>query len=57
MLLEWVGDMDGENTGRLGLWQVCQKDEMSENCEGQLDNVLSLPSLPFQVSEMIIFKI
>lgn len=47
---EWIGDVDGDNAGRLGLWQVCQKDELSDNCHGQLEDVLSMPSLPFQVS-------
>lgn len=46
---EWVGDLDSENAGRLGLWQVCQKMEMSDNCQRQLTDVLTIPSMPFQV--------
>lgn len=46
---EWIGDVDGDNSGRIGLWQVCQKDEISDNCHGQLEEVLAMPSLPFQV--------
>ncbi|GAB0096290.1 Lipoma HMGIC fusion partner-like protein [Sergentomyia squamirostris] len=51
---EWVGDQDGDNSGRLGLWQVCQKDEISENCQGQLDDVMSLSSLAFQVATIFV---
>lgn len=46
---EWVGDLDSENAGRLGLWQVCQRDETSDNCQKQLADFLSIPSIPFQV--------
>lgn len=46
---EWVGDLDSENAGRLGLWQVCQRDETSDNCQKQLSDFLSIPSIPFQV--------
>lgn len=46
---EWVGDLDSENAGRLGLWQVCQRDETSDNCQKQLTDFLSIPSIPFQV--------
>lgn len=44
-----MGDLDSENAGRLGLWQVCQKMEMSDNCQRQLVDVLAIPSMPFQV--------
>ncbi|XP_031618320.1 LHFPL tetraspan subfamily member 3 protein [Contarinia nasturtii] len=47
---EWVGDLDSENAGRLGLWQVCQRDETSDNCQKQLADFLSIPSIPFQVA-------
>lgn len=49
-LSEWVGDLDSENAGRLGLWQVCQRDEMIDNCQKELIDFLSIPSIPFQVS-------
>lgn len=48
---EWVGDLDSENAGRLGLWQICLSDEMSDNCQKHLVDFLSIPSIPFQVSE------
>uniref|UniRef100_A0A1L8D9H4 Uncharacterized protein n=2 Tax=Nyssomyia neivai TaxID=330878 RepID=A0A1L8D9H4_9DIPT len=51
---EWVGDLDGDNSGRLGLWQVCLKDEVTENCQGHLDDVMSLPSLAFQVATIFV---
>lgn len=46
---EWVGDMDSDSAGRLGLWQVCQKDETSDTCQKQFSDMLSVPSVPFQV--------
>lgn len=46
---EWVGDMDSENAGRLGLWQICQRDETSDTCHRQLTDFLSLSSVPFKV--------
>ncbi|XP_055688454.1 LHFPL tetraspan subfamily member 3 protein isoform X2 [Lutzomyia longipalpis] len=51
---EWVGDLDGDNSGRLGLWQVCTKDDVTENCQGHLDDVMSLPSLAFQVATIFV---
>lgn len=47
---EWVGDLDSENAGRLGLWQVCLKDETSDNCQKQLTDLMSITSVPFQVN-------
>jgi len=47
---EWVGDLDSENAGRLGLWQICLSDEMSDNCQKHLVDFLSIPSIPFQVA-------
>lgn len=49
IFLEWVGDMDSDSAGRLGLWQVCQKDDTSDNCQKQFSDMLSVPSVPFQV--------
>lgn len=47
---EWVGDLDSETGGRLGLWQICQKDELADVCSGKLADIMSMPSIPFQVS-------
>lgn len=52
---EWVGDMDSENAGRLGLWRICQRDETSDNCQRQLTDFLSLSSVPFKVIIHIFF--
>lgn len=48
--IEWVGDLDSDNAGRLGLWQICQRDELSDNCQKHLSEFMSIPSIPFQVS-------
>lgn len=47
---EWVGDPDTDNAGRLGLWQVCQKDDVIDNCQRRWEDILTVPSLPFQVA-------
>jgi LHFPL tetraspan subfamily member protein len=51
---EWVGDLDADVGGRLGLWQICQKDELTDTCTGKLEDLMSMPSVAFQVS--FIFK-
>ena len=44
---EWIGDPDADNTRRLGLWQVCLKDDAV--CQRRWEDILAVPSLPFQV--------
>jgi hypothetical protein len=51
---EWVGDLDADVGGRLGLWQICQKDELTDTCTGKLEDLMSMPSVAFQVS--FVFK-
>lgn len=52
--IEWVGDLDSDNGGRLGLWQVCQKEDMSgDSCSKQLVDLMSISSTPFQVGSEI----
>lgn len=46
---EWIGDVDSENAGRFGLFQACQKDELTEICHGKLWNILSMESIAHQV--------
>lgn len=48
--LEWVGDLDSDSGGRLGLWKVCEKSELNDSCIGRLEDILQLPSMPFQVA-------
>jgi len=47
---EWVGDLESETGGRIGLWKVCERNEMSDNCVGKLEDMLELPSMSFQVA-------
>lgn len=49
MFVEWVGEEDTETGGRLGLWQICQKDEMSDSCSGKLQDLFQLPTFSFKV--------
>lgn len=53
---EWVGDLDSETGGRLGLWQICQKDELADVCSGKLADIMSMPSIPFQVSTKLLVE-
>lgn len=47
--VEWVGEEDTETGGRLGLWQICQKDEMTDSCSGKLEDLFQLPTFSFKV--------
>lgn len=48
-MLEWVGDADSESAGRLGLWQICHKDDIFDNCRRRWEAVFSVPTFSFQV--------
>lgn len=50
VISEWVGDLESETGGRIGLWKVCERNEMSDNCVGKLEDMLELPSMSFQVT-------
>ncbi|XP_058066567.1 LHFPL tetraspan subfamily member 3 protein isoform X2 [Anopheles bellator] len=47
---EWVGDSDSDAGGRLGLWQICQKDDLNDSCSGKLEELLEMQSIAFQVA-------
>uniref|UniRef100_A0AAG5D345 Protein with signal anchor n=1 Tax=Anopheles atroparvus TaxID=41427 RepID=A0AAG5D345_ANOAO len=47
---EWVGDADSDIGGRLGLWQICQKDDLNDSCSGKLEDLLEMQSIAFQVA-------
>lgn len=49
---EWVGDLESETGGRIGLWKVCERNEMSDNCAGKLEEMMDMPSMSFQVRQM-----
>ncbi|KFB48314.1 AGAP005724-PA-like protein [Anopheles sinensis] len=36
--------------GRLGLWQICQKDDLNDSCSGKLEELLEMQSIAFQVA-------
>lgn len=40
---------DSENGGRLGLWKICEKNELGDSCNGKLEEIMEISSLPFQV--------
>lgn len=50
LLAEWIGDLESETGGRIGLWKVCERNEMSDNCIGRLEDVMDIPSMSFQVN-------
>jgi len=33
---EWIGNVNGENPGKFGLWTVCHAEETGEICRGRL---------------------
>lgn len=47
---EWVGESESETGGRIGLWRVCEKNELSDNCVGKLEEIMDMPSMSSQVS-------
>lgn len=47
---EWVGDLESETGGRIGLWKVCERNEMSDNCAGKLEDMMDMQSMSFQVN-------
>lgn len=47
---EWVGDLESETGGRIGLWKVCERNEMSDHCVGRLEDMMDMPSMSFQVN-------
>lgn len=49
VIAEWVGDLESETGGRIGLWKVCERNEMSDHCVGRLEEMMELPSMSFQV--------
>lgn len=49
IVTEWIGDPDNESAGRLGLWQMCQKDEIFDNCRRRWENIFTVPTFSFQV--------
>jgi hypothetical protein len=54
---EWVGDVDSETGGRIGLWKVCERNEMSDNCAGRLEDIMEMPSMSFQVRKWVLDSI
>ena len=49
-----MGDLDSENTGRFGLWQSCQRDDIAEKCYGNLWNILQMESIAHQVATVFV---
>ncbi|CAO1342304.1 unnamed protein product [Diamesa serratosioi] len=47
---EWVGDLESETGGRIGLWRMCEKTELGDTCSGKLEEIMDLPSMSFQVA-------
>ncbi|XP_055388505.1 LHFPL tetraspan subfamily member 3 protein isoform X2 [Condylostylus longicornis] len=51
---DWIGDSSPENIGRLGLWQVCQRNFVADVCQRRWENILSVSSLTFQVATIFV---
>lgn len=54
---EWMGDtMGSENPARFGLWSSCffgSAVGVAEDCQGRLDDLSSIPSLPGKVATIL----
>lgn len=51
---EWIGNVDGENPGKFGLWSVCYAKENGESCTGRLDGIMDMPNRAFQASTALV---
>lgn len=47
---DWIGDTESETGGRIGLWKICERNEISDVCIGKLEDVLEMPTMSSQVS-------
>ncbi|XP_066249454.1 LHFPL tetraspan subfamily member 3 protein [Euwallacea similis] len=45
---EWIGNVNGENPGKFGLWTMCFAEETGEVCRGRLDDVINMQNRAFQ---------
>ena len=57
IIKEWVGDLESETGGRIGLWRMCEKTELGDTCSGKLEEIMELPSMSFQVESFKFFYI
>lgn len=51
---EWIGNVDGENPGKFGLWSVCYAEESGEVCKGRLDDMMNMPNRAFQAATALV---
>lgn len=47
---EWVGDPDNDRAGCLGLWKVCQRDEILDSCKTNWQQIFAVPTFSFQLA-------
>ncbi|CAG9766403.1 unnamed protein product [Ceutorhynchus assimilis] len=51
---EWIGNVEGENPGKFGLWSVCNAEETGEICSGRLDEIMNMPNRAFQAATALV---
>lgn len=52
---EWIGDVEGENPGKFGLWSVCYyAEENGEQCRGRIDDFMNISSIAFQAATVFV---
>ncbi|XP_018322901.1 LHFPL tetraspan subfamily member 3 protein, partial [Agrilus planipennis] len=44
---EWIGVVEGENAGKIGLWSVCRAEEQGEMCKGKFYSFYELSNIAF----------
>lgn len=47
---DWIGDLESETGGRIGLWKICERNDMRDICIGKLEDVLELPTMSSQLA-------
>lgn len=48
---EWIGNISGDNPGKLGLWSTCYAEEQ---CKGKLEEFMSIQNIPFMAATICV---
>jgi len=50
---EWIGNIEGENPGKFGLWTVCNAEENGD-CKGRLEDIMNMSNRAFQATTVLV---
>lgn len=51
---EWIGKLQGEVPGKIGLWSSCGASESGEKCDGKLHEFYKLSNVSFLISTVCV---